>query len=86
MNDDEQKTKATECLARARAAQFRLNLPRKTLEAFYGKVYTYEELKAEWMIVTFEPPLVYVKSRNDDSTGTFEYQFMPRFFFNLAKD
>ena len=89
MNQDEQneqQLEATECLARARAAQLHLDLPRKTLEAFYGKVWTTEELKTEWLIVMFHPPLVYVKSRDDGSSGNFEYQDKPRYYFNFAKD
>ena len=89
MNTDEQneqELEAAECLAKARAAQLNLNLPRTTLEAFYGKVWTTEDLKGEWIIVEYDPPLVFVKSRADDSSGTFEFQNAPRFYFNLVKD
>ena len=90
MNDDDinfiKSAEETECLRKARAAQLNMNLPRETLEAFYGQVWSTEELKAQWNIVTFVSPLVLVKSRADGSTGSFEFQDSPRFYFNYVRD
>jgi hypothetical protein len=90
MNDDDidfiKSAEETERLRRARAAQLNMSLPKETLEAFYGKVWTTEELKAEWIIVAFVAPLVLVKSRADESLGSFEFQHEPRYYFNYQKD
>ena len=73
-------------IRRARQAQLNMSLPRETLEALYGRVWTTEELKLEWNIVAYVAPLVLVKSRADESLGSFEFQHEPRYYFNYVRD
>ena len=80
MNDE------TEALRRQRQAELNVGLSRAELEGFYGKVWTTDELRAEFEVLAFLAPLVVVKSRADGSLGSFEFQHSPRFFFNYVKD
>ena len=60
--------------------------PREVLEGTYGKVYSGDELRLEFEVMGFYSPLVVVKSRADGSLGSFEFQHMPRWYFNFQKD
>ena len=89
MNEDEiQKTlDETEGVRRERQAELNaVGWPREVLEGAYGKVYSTEELRAEFEVVGFYAPLVVVKSKADGSLGSFEFQHMPRFYFSYVRD
>ena len=60
--------------------------PREVLEGTYGKVWSTDELRAEFEIRAFLAPLVVVTSRADGSIGSLEFQHSPRFYFNLILD
>lgn len=82
MNLDE-----TEKFRRERVAELNaVGWPREVLEGTYGKVYSTDELRAEFEVVGFYAPLVVVKSRADGGLGSFEFQHMPRFYFSYVRD
>ena len=60
--------------------------PREVLEGTYGKVWSTEELQAEFEIRAFRAPLIVVRSKADGSLGSMEFQHRPRFYFNLVMD
>ena len=77
----------TEDLRRERQAELNtIGWPREVLEGTYGKVYSTDELRERYEVVGFFAPLVVVKSKADGSLGSFEFQHMPRFYFNEVKD
>ena len=90
-NDDEPNLlkvlDETEAFRRQRQAELNsVGWPREVLEGTYGKVYTTDELRLEFEVIGFFAPLVVVKSRADGSLGSFEFQHMPRFYFNYQRD
>ena len=77
----------TEEFRRARQAELNaVGWTRGTLEAYYGSVYSTDELRAQWEVIGFYAPLVVVKSKADGSLGSFEFQHMPRYYFNYQRD
>jgi hypothetical protein len=77
----------TEAIRRERAAELNaVGWGREILEGTYGKVYSTDELRAEFEVMGFYAPLVVVKSKADGSLGSFEFQHAPRFFFNYVRD
>jgi hypothetical protein len=76
----------TEETRRQRQAELNAGYGREILESIFGKIYTSDELRAEWEIVGFFAPLVVVKSKADGGLGSFEFQHTPRFYFNYQKD
>lgn len=60
--------------------------PREVLEDTYGKVYSTDELRAEFEVVGFYTPLVVVKSLANGQLGSFEFQHKPRFYFSYVRD
>ena len=60
--------------------------PREVLEGTYGRVWSTDELRAEFEVQAFLAPLVVVKSLADGSIGSLEFQHSPRYFFNLVLD
>jgi hypothetical protein len=59
---------------------------RAALEKLYGKVWSLEELSAEYVISGFMSPFVVVKRKVDGVVGSMEFQHMPRFYFNFSED
>ena len=55
---------------------------RKDLEAEHGKVYSLDELQAEFDIIGFMAPIVAVYRKSDGQKGSFEYVHNPRLYFN----
>ena len=77
----------TEDFRRQRQAELNtMGWPREVLEGTYGTVYSTDELRKRFEVIGFFAPLVVVKSKADGSLGSFEFQHMPRFYFNWIKD
>ncbi len=56
---------------------------REALEAKYGRVWTTEELTAEFTVTAFIAPLVVVRRNSDGQVGSLEFQHgPPRLYFN----
>ena len=59
---------------------------RASLEAHYGKVWTLDELQAEFEVVGFLAPFCMVRRKSDNKPGSVEFCHMPRFYFNFMLD
>jgi hypothetical protein len=58
---------------------------REALEAQYGKVWTTDELAAEFEVIGFMAPLVVVRRKADGVKGSLEFQHHPRLYFNFQR-
>ena len=76
----------TESFRRARQLELNAGHSREILESLYGRVYSTDQLRAEFEVQGFFAPMVVVKSLADGSLGSFEFQHMPRYYFNYQKD
>lgn len=78
----------TEEIRRLRQAELNRGLSREEIEVVFPgtKVYSTDELRAEWEIIGFFAPMVVVRSKADGGLGSFEFQHFPRFYFNYLKD
>lgn len=54
---------------------------REALEAEYGKVWTTQELAAEFEVIGFMAPVVVVRRKLDGKKGSLEFQHSPRLYF-----
>ena len=59
---------------------------RKRLEAQYGQVWDAAQLAEDFEVLGFLAPYVVVKRRSDGRKGSFEFQHLPRFYFNFVLD
>jgi hypothetical protein len=82
----------TESIRRARLVELNSRLDpeaaerRAQLEADYGKVWSTEEMREEFIVKGFMAPLVVVKRKSDGAVGSLEFTHMPRFYFNWIAD
>jgi hypothetical protein len=56
---------------------------REALEARYGRVWSTEELTADYEVVGFLAPFVSVRRKADGVRGTLMFQHSPRFYFSF---
>ena len=59
---------------------------RAILEARYGKVWSSNELRAEFQARGFGAPYIRVRRLSDGKCGTLEFQHAPRFYFNWREE
>lgn len=82
----------TESIRRARVRELNesLSSDEKTvlaeLERSYGRVWTRDELREEYEIISFLAPYVLVRERATGKKGTMEFTHMPRFYFSFQLD
>jgi hypothetical protein len=55
---------------------------RAALERQYGKVWTTDELAADFEIIGFLAPFCVGTRKSDGQKGSLEFQHQPRFYFN----
>lgn len=58
---------------------------RKRLEAKYGKVWSTNEMTAEFDCLGFMAPYIQVIRKIDNVKGTLTFQHMPRFYFDFRE-
>lgn len=51
-----------------------------------SKVYTTDEMSAEFTVTGFAAPFVVVKRKSDGQVGSLEFQHSPRLYFNWQPD
>lgn len=77
----------TENARRARIAELATETaaldPRAALEARYGKVWTTDEMTAEFSVEGFMAPFVVAARKSDGVRGSLEFGGRPRFYFNF---
>lgn len=74
----------TETLRRERVAEINAEPgSRAALEARYGKVWSTDEMQAEFEAIGFLAPLIVVRRRSDGRKGSLEFQNHPRFYFSF---
>ena len=77
----------TEDIRRALVAEINQNAShRELLEHKEGKVWSTDELKAEFEVIGFMAPFVVVKRRSDGRKGSMCFQHDPRFYFGFTED
>jgi hypothetical protein len=77
----------TEDLRRARMAELAAEAgTRADLEARYGRVWTTDEMTADFEAIGFLAPYVVVRNRATGEKGTLEFQGRPRFYFSWKLD
>ena len=82
----------TESIRRARVVELNQGLDPETsarraeLEAQYGKVWSTEEMRAEFEAIGFGAPFIVVRRKSDGKKGSLEFCHMPRFYFNWMED
>ena len=82
MNIDE-----TEIIRRKRMAELNAAAAaRAELEKQYGKVWSSDQLRAEFKIIGFMAPFVMVKKIATGENGSLEFQHDPRLYFNYQAD
>lgn len=59
---------------------------RADLESRYGKVWSTDELRAEYDVVGFCAPFVVAIRKSDNVRGSFEFTHIPRFYFAFTPD
>jgi hypothetical protein len=59
---------------------------RKALEARYGRVWTTQELAADFEVVGFLAPFVVVTRKADSVRGSLMFQHSPRLYFSFTED
>lgn len=59
---------------------------RADLEAKHGQVWNAEELRRDFEVLAFAAPVVVVKRRADNVTGSLFFQHSPRFYFQFRVD
>jgi hypothetical protein len=59
---------------------------RLELEERHGQVWSTEELRGQFEVLTFAAPFVIVRDRKSTKRGTLEFQHSPRFYFNWQED
>jgi hypothetical protein len=80
-------TDPTETIRRERLAEINAEPgSREALETRYGKVWTTQELAADFDVIGFMAPLAVVRRRADGVKGSLEFQHNPRFYFNFVPD
>jgi hypothetical protein len=82
----------TESIRRARVVELNQGLNpeeaqrRAELEAQYGKVWSTDEVRAQFVVKGFMAPLVVVERKSDGAVGSLEFTHSPRFYFNWIAD
>jgi hypothetical protein len=77
----------TEMIRRQRMAELnQAAAARAELEKQYGKVWSSDQLRAEFEVKGFMAPLVVVKRLDTGEVGSLEFQHDPRFYFNYVAD
>jgi len=77
----------TENYRRARFAELNAQADiRAELEKRYGKVWSTEELRADYEVIGFGAPYVVVRRKATGQTGSMEFQHSPRLYFNWQED
>ena len=80
-------TDPTETIRRERLAEINAQPgSREALEARYGKVWTTQELAADFEVIGFLSPLVVVRRKADGVKGSLEFQHDPRYYFAFVAD
>ena len=59
---------------------------REGLEKEYGKVWSSDQLRAEFEVIGFMAPFMVVKNKSTGEKGSLEFQHDPRFYFNYQAD
>lgn len=59
---------------------------RAGLEAQYGQVWTTEEVRLDFIVLSFLAPFVLVERVSDGQRGTLMFQHSPRFYFSWTED
>ena len=59
---------------------------RNRLEAKYGQVWDYEELRKSFKVERFIVPFVFVRDNKTGKSGSLQFQHSPRFYFNFIED
>jgi hypothetical protein len=73
----------TENYRRARVAELNAQATaRAELEERYGQVWSTDELREQYEVLSFAAPFVIVRERKTGKMGTLEFQHDPRFYFN----
>jgi hypothetical protein len=58
---------------------------RLTLEGLHGKVWTTDEMTAEFEVEGFCAGYCVVRRKSDGQRGSLDFQHMPRFYFNFIE-
>ena len=66
-----------------RRAMVEAGVPEKHL-AQASKVWTTDQLRAEFEVIGFAAPFVVVKRKSDGKKGSMEFTHSPRFYFNFV--
>lgn len=61
-------------------------MKKEELEQLYGEVLTTSEAVEKYNFVAFCAPFVEVRRKDDNQTGTLEFQHSPRFYFKFVED
>ena len=59
---------------------------RAELEAKYGKVWSTEEMKAEFAPLGFMAPFIHVARRSNGERGTLMFKSNPRYYFSFEAE
>jgi len=79
----------TEGVRRALVSEINSNpLEREDLEEMYGKgnVFSTEEVREKFEVLSFMAPFVVVEVKESGSRGTLTFQHSPRIYFDLKED
>ena len=80
-HDPTEMARRAECAVLAATAG-----PREELEKRYGKVYSTDELQAEFSVTGFMAPYVGVTRKSDGKKGSMRFQGSPRFYFEFQPE
>ena len=58
---------------------------REALEAKHGKVWSTDELTADFVVLSFCAPFVLVRRKTDNKRGMLEFQHSPRFYYSFEE-
>ena len=76
---------STETIRRERVAEINHEPgSREALEAKHGRVWTTDEMSAEFQPLGFMAPLIVVSRKVDGVKGSLEFQHSPRFYFGFS--
>jgi hypothetical protein len=58
---------------------------RAELEAKYGEVWTTEQMREKFEVISFLAPFCTVRRKSDGKKGTLEFIHSPRFYFDFVE-
>jgi hypothetical protein len=59
---------------------------REVLEKTHGKVWSTDELRADFEVLGFMAPYVVARQRSTGKKGSLQFQHSPRYYFNWVED